>query len=83
MLLYVSSFMNLKFPKTYADLKKAPYIADIEICDSGVFLYIEEKYLPNNIDFTAWGENNLKEALHMLKEDFWSEIKINHEVLQK
>ena len=32
--------MTIKFPKTYKDLKEAPYIYDVEVCDSGVFIYI-------------------------------------------
>jgi len=67
--------MTIKFPRTYADLRKAPYIVDIEVSDDGVFLYLEEKFLPHATDFTAWGENNLKEALHMLKIDYWDSIK--------
>tara|TARA_B100000900_G_C20576890_1_gene715731 strand:- start:1519 stop:1737 length:219 start_codon:yes stop_codon:yes gene_type:complete len=69
--------MTLKFPRTYADLRKASYIADIEVSDDGVFLYLEEKFLPDATDYTAWGEHNLKEALHMLKIDYWKQIKLN------
>ena len=67
--------MTIKFPKTYKDLKKAEYIYDVEICDSGVFIYIEEKFIQNHADKTAWGEKNLKQALQMLKTDFWDSIK--------
>ena len=71
--------MNLQFPRTYKDLKQAPYIYDVEVCDSGVFIYIEEKYIPESDEKTAWGENSLKEALQMLRIDFWDEIKKNVE----
>ena len=69
--------MNLQFPRTYKDLKEAFYIYDVEICESGVFIYIEEKYIPESAYKTAWGENSLKEALQMLRIDFWDEIKKN------
>ena len=71
--------MTIKFPRTYKDLKEAPYIYDVEVCDSGVFIYIEEKYIQEHDDKTAWGENSLREALHMLKEEFWNEIKKNYQ----
>ena len=32
--------MTIKFPRTYKDLKEAEYIYDVEVCDSGVFIYI-------------------------------------------
>ena len=78
MFLFGAKTMSLKFPKTYDDLKKAPYISDIEISESGVFLYIEERFLPNSTDYTAWGEKNLKQALQMLRNDFWRQIKENY-----
>tara|TARA_R100000329_G_scaffold7379_3_gene8921 strand:+ start:670 stop:897 length:228 start_codon:yes stop_codon:yes gene_type:complete len=75
--------MTIKFPKTYEDLKKAEYIYDVEICDSGVFIYIEEKFIQNHADKTAWGEKNLKQALQMLKTDFWDSIKKYHKEVNK
>ena len=66
--------MKLLFPKTYTDLKNAPYVSFFEIGNSGVFIYIKETFLPNFDEKTAYGKN-LKEALQMLKNDFWKEIK--------
>ena len=66
--------MNNLFPKTYTDLKNASYVQDFEISTSGVFIYIKETFLPNFDEKTAYGKN-LKEALKMLKNDFWKEIK--------
>jgi hypothetical protein len=71
--------MNLKFPRTYKDLKQAPYIHSVEVCESGVFIYIEERFITESDDKTAWGENSLKEALQMLRTDYWEEIKKNHD----
>ena len=74
--------MTFNFPKTYADLRKAPYINYIENAGSdGIFLYIEEKYLydenneiqTNGGETIAWG-HTLSEALSNLKDDYWKYI---------
>tara|TARA_Y100001937_G_scaffold56657_1_gene77842 strand:+ start:66 stop:392 length:327 start_codon:yes stop_codon:yes gene_type:complete len=74
--------MTFNFPKTYADLRKAPYINDIENAGSdGIFLYIEEKYLydenneiqTNGGETIAWG-HTLSEALANLRDDYWKYI---------
>ena len=74
--------MTFKFPRTYADLRKAPYINYIENAGSdGIFLYIEEKYLydennevqTNGGETIAWGIN-LQEALSNLRYDYWKYI---------
>ena len=68
--------MNLKFQKTYKDLENSPFIHSVEKCESGIFIYIEEKYLKDAPfdEKTAWGESSLREALKMFKEDFWPTI---------
>ena len=75
--------MTIKFPRTYEDLKKAEYVYDDEICNSGVFIYIEEKFIQDHADKTAWGEKNLKQALQMLKIDFWDSIKKYYKEVNK
>jgi len=68
--------MDLKFPKTYKDLKECPFIHSVERCKSGIFIYIEEEFLKDASfdEKTAWSESSLKEALKMLKDDFWPTI---------
>ena len=68
--------MNLKFPKTYKDLENSPFIHSVEKCESGIFIYIEEEYLKDAPfdEKTAWSESSLREALKMLREDFWPTI---------
>ena len=75
--------MTLKFPKTYKDLERASYIHSVERCESGIFIYNEESYLKDaSFDETiAWGESSLKEALKMLKDDFWPTIERNSKTL--
>ena len=75
--------MTIKFPRTYEDLKKADYVFDVEICTSGGFIYIEEKFIQDHADKTAWGEKNLKQALQMLKIDFWDSIKKYYKEVNK
>jgi len=75
--------MTIKFPRTYKDLKEAEYIYDVEICDSGVFIYIEEKFIQDHADKTAWGETSLKDALQMLRIDFWDSIKKYYKEVNK
>ena len=49
---------------------------EFTVCESGIFIYIEEKFLKDASfdEKTAWGESSLKEALKMLKDDFWPTI---------
>ena len=75
--------MTIKFPRTYKDLKEAEYIYDVEDCDSGVFIYTEEKYIQEHDEKTAWGETSLKDALQMLKIDFWDSIKKYYKQVNK
>ena len=57
----------------FASLKESPFIHSVEKCESGIFIYIEEEFLKDaSLDEkTAWGESSLKQALKMLKDDFW------------
>ena len=75
--------MTLNFPKTYKDLKEASFIHSVERCESGIFIYIEESYLKDASfeETIAWGESSLKEALRMLKDDFWPTIERNSKTL--
>ena len=67
-----------KFPRTYADLKAAPWCDSYEnwVGQDGVFIHVNLDWLdePDNRVCSAHGET-LKKALEDLRWDFWHEMR--------
>lgn len=69
----------MKFPRTYADLKAAPWCDSYEnwVGTDGVFIHINLDWLDlEGVDrvLSAHGEN-LKEALQDLRDELWDDLR--------
>tara|TARA_X000000368_G_scaffold227221_1_gene179357 strand:+ start:6741 stop:6962 length:222 start_codon:yes stop_codon:yes gene_type:complete len=68
----------VRFPKTYADLRAAPWCSSYEdwIGTDGVFIHVHLAWLddPDNRVCSAHGET-LKDALRDLKAELWHDIR--------
>ena len=68
----------MRFPKTYADLKAAPWCDSYEnwVGTDGVFIHVKFDWLEDaaNRVCSAHGEN-LKDALRDLKSELWNDIR--------
>ena len=66
------------FPRTYADLKAAPWCDSYEnwVGQDGVFIHVHFDWLdePDNRVCSAHGET-LKEALEDLRAEFWHDMR--------